>query len=246
MWELDDRTASVHLAGLTAQVNLREPNEGLHNIVVRKEPMPNVAVLQTRIGDEPSGWNDELVDTYVRGADLVAAYAPAPQRNISSQIYWRAIQYDDLEAVGVETIVSVQTDLLDSDPRMTIGSTIPCCDVTRLSDDKEARFELVTAADVNPSVVDSGVGPLLFRLADATYSYVEMIHPADFSAAEIRECTADNERVCSKFRVFNEPLEKGVIRRSRVCGAFIAREGDEQVAVECYRRFVESAVPLTA
>ncbi len=246
MWELDDRAASVQLAGLTAQVNLHEPHKGLHNVVAHGESMPCAGVLQTRIGDKPSGWNDELVDSYVRGADLVAVYAPVAQRNINSEIYWRAIQYEDLETVGVEIIASVQTNLLDSDPRMTIGSTLPRCDISRLSDAIEPRFEHVTATDVKPLVLDSGVGLILFRLAGAAYSYIEMIHPADFSAAELRECTSDEERICSKFRIFDEPLEKGVIRRSRVCGMFLAREGDEQVAVECYRRFVDSAVPLTA
>ncbi len=246
MWEIDDRTASMRLASLTAQVDLLRPCEGLHNVCVHGEPIAEARLLQARTGSRPTEQGDELVDNYVRGTDLVAVYASASQRSVNTQIYRRAIQHDAVDAAGVEIIASVQTSLLDSDPRMTIGSTLPRCDVWRLLDESESRFERVDTADAKPFVLESGAGLFLFRMPGTRCSYIEMIHPADFTATEIRACASSREGVCSEFRLFDEPLERGVIRRGRVRGMFLECEGDEKAAVECYRRFVESAAPLTA
>jgi len=203
-------------------------------------------MLQIRRGDESSDQSNEPLDSYVRGTDLVAVYASTAERDLVADIYWRAIQYDAVGAVGVEIIASVETSLLDSDPRMTVGSALPDCDILRLSDERESRFAPVAATYGEPFGPESGAGVFLFRLPGTTRSYVEMIHPADFTTAEIQASASGTERICSKFRLFNEPLEKGVIRRARVCGVWLARQGDENFAVECYRHFVQSAAPLTA
>jgi hypothetical protein len=245
MWEIDDQIAIVRLASFTAQVDLLRPHKGVHGVRIQREPIVGAEVLQARTGDRPSDQDDELVDTYVRGADLVAVYASTAQPSIRAQIYWRAIWHDALEAAGVEIIASVHTSSLDSDPRMTIGSNLPDCEVWRLLDESESRFERVAAANAKPLLLDSQACLVLFRLSGAACSYVEMIHAADFTAAEIRASASGKERVRSKFRLFDEPLEKGVIRRGLACGMFVAREGDKEAAVECYRRFVQSAIPLT-
>lgn len=245
MWEMDDRTANVRLAGLSAQVDLSRPHEGIHNVEIRAQTALDAAVLQTQLGDQSPERGYELVDSYVRGVDLVASYVSIPQRSINPQIYWRAVCHQDVEAVGVEILVSIQTSLLDSEPSMAVGSVLPRSDVWRLLDAQESCFEHLTMAGVNPCVIGRRPGMFLFRLAGMDCSYVEMIHPADFSVAEVRTDAPGEGRIRSTFQLFNEPLEKGVIRRGRVCGMFLARDGDERTAAECYRRFVQSAVPLT-
>jgi hypothetical protein len=73
-----------------------------------------------------------------------------------------------------------------------------------------------------------------------------MIHAADFTTAEITKQLAAGLGIRSAFRLFDERLEKGVIRQARLRGVFVPRQGDQQAAIECYHHFVRSAVPLTA
>jgi len=246
MWQVHRNTASIRVGTVTAQLNLQRPHEGLHGIRVDGEAIPDVRVLQTRAGDVPTGQDEQLVDGYVRGTDLVAVYAQTAQRNVCAQIYWRVIQLDSVGAAGVEIIASVHTSLLDSDPRIAVGSTLPGCDVWRLLDEMDSRYERVELAELEPFVLDSGAGLFLFRLPDSACSYAEMIHPADFTTGKIRKDSSKGPLVRSEFRLFDEPLEKGVIRRSRVRGVFLPGEEDEKAAIECYRDFVKSAIPLTA
>ena len=246
MWQVHRSTASIRVGTVAASLNLQRPHEGLHSIRVDGEAIPDARVLETRAGDVPWGQDEQLVDAYVRGADLVAIYAQTAQRNVCAQVYWRVIQLDSVGAAGVEIIASVHTSLLDSDPRIAVGSTLPCCEVLRFCDEKDSRFERVELSEVEPFVLDSGAGLFLFRLPDSGCSYAEMIHPADFTTGRIRRDSSEGNRVCSDLRLFDEPLEKGVIRRSRVRGVFLPSEEDEKSAIQCYRYFVRSAIPLTA
>jgi len=246
MWQVDGSKASIRVGNVAAQLNLQRPHEGLHDIRVDGEAIPEARVLEARTGDIPSGQDEQLVDGYVRGTDLVAVYAQTAQRNVCAQIYWRVIQLDSVGAAGVEIITSVQTNLLDSEPRIAVGSTLPCCGARRLSDEKDSHCERVALSEVEPFVLDSGAGLLLFRLPNSACSYAEMIHPADFTTGKIRRDSSMGRQVRSHFRLFDEPLEKGVIRRSRVRGIFLPSEQDEKAAIQCYRNFVNSAAPLTA
>jgi hypothetical protein len=47
-------------------------------------------------------------------------------------------------------------------------------------------------------------------------------------------------------KLFPEHLEKGVIRRGRVCGWFMPAENDLETAVALARQFVAEPLPLTA
>jgi len=92
----------------------------------------------------------------------------------------------------------------------------------------------------------TGTGLFLYRL-DAGYgSYLEMVHPADFFKAYFeRSCEGDVLR--SRFELFEERLEKGVLRRARASGLLLRHGQDaESAARECYRRWLASAAPLTA
>jgi hypothetical protein len=89
----------------------------------------------------------------------------------------------------------------------------------------------------------------LLRLPDGQGSYVEMVHPLDFGRTEIcgvGVTESGEARLWSfKHTLFAETLEKGVILRSRVLGAFVGREADEEQAASLYREFANSEPPLT-
>jgi len=247
MWRLEGGTAGLDIAWLAGEVNLLQPQEGLKSIRIDGEPIGNASVLQVRTRDADSDEYRRLEDGYVRGTDLVALYAQTERWSVSPQIHWRAVRQDAVQSVGVELIASVQTSLLESDPSAVIGSTLPASDVWWLADQEESRFQPVALADTGSFAVESGAGAglFLFRLPNGSRSYVEMIHAADFITAEVtKQVTADGG-IRSAFRLFDERLEKGVIRQARLRGVFVPRDGDQQAAVECYRHFVQSAVPLT-
>ncbi len=248
MWRLEGGTADLGLAWLAAAVNVLRPQDGLQNIRIDEKPIGDASILQVRMRDVDSDEDERPTECYVRGADLVAQYAQTERANVSPQIYWRAVRLEAERSVGVELITSVQSSLLDSDPSVAIGSTLPASDVWWLADPKEPRFERAALADTESLEVasDAAAGLFLFRLRSIAHSYVEMIRTADFTKAEVTKHAGADGEIRSAFRIFDERLEKGVIRQARLRGVFVPREGDQQAAVECYHRFVRSAVPLTA
>jgi hypothetical protein len=87
---------------------------------------------------------------------------------------------------------------------------------------------------------DSTQHLIVFRHATLGLSYAEMVHPTDFVMAE-----ADGGQCYARSTLFPERLEKGVIRRGRVCGWFLPTENDLATAVELASQFVDEPLPLT-
>ena len=221
MWNIEGDLASWSTNGRLVNVALTKPSAGIFltatsdNENFPRAPREGCSLLGVR--DPAIGPPDNpLVDHYTRGDDLVALYDVLPKQNIQPQIYWRATRYGSL-TYGVELILSVQTGLLDSQPYIATHSRLPHAYVQRL---------------------DIGPGVFLFRLPDATWSYVEMVHPTDY-------VDAFHNGDSIGFSLFNERLEKGVIRRGRLQGLFVPRHDDEAIAQECYEQFEASQLPLT-
>src|SRR5262245_53142742 len=63
----------------------------------------------------------EIKERYVRGCDFVAAYAKRADYPVVPQFYWRATLHEALSAVQIQMILSVQTDLLDSHPEVSVN-----------------------------------------------------------------------------------------------------------------------------
>ena len=61
----------------------------------------------------------------------------------------------------------------------------------------------------------------VFRRADLGLSYAEMVHPSDFVSAYTAPRMSPSTR-----SFFPERLEKGVIRRGRICGWLLPSEND--------------------
>ncbi|MFP6648189.1 MAG: hypothetical protein VB817_01935, partial [Pirellulaceae bacterium] len=76
------------------------------------------------------------------------------------------------------------------------------------------------------------------------FSYLEMLHPADFGGGELLYGKEQPAEVSWTCQLLHDQLEKGVIRRSRLQGWFIPREGDQQQAERLFQRFRDSLCPL--
>lgn len=220
MWRLADYTASLSLASLSAEVQVLEPWRGLCAPKwLNTELNSSVSVLQVDVR-ELIAPNRLPLDCYLRGNDVVANYAPSEGRNVQTQIYWRAIEPDcGARAAGIELIISAQTHLLDSRPGLTTVSVLPTGPVFRLSTESSRLDEIhVEIAAKREFFANDRAGLLLFRPPGATYSYAEMVHPSDLSGRTLETRGENRLRVTN--HLFNERLEKGVIRRARTCGLF--------------------------
>jgi hypothetical protein len=186
-----------------------------------------------------------LTEAYVRGDDLVFQYEKLPPHNVAPLIYWRASCDESRQAARIEMIVSVQTDLLHSVPQFPIASSVVDAELwhcAELAPDKFQRIE--QRASIAPLTRDQSPTHLfVFRSAKLGLTYAEMVHPSDFVWAQPVVATGESISVTSS--LFPEHLEKGVIRRGRICGWFLPCENDLAVAVELARLFINEPLPLT-
>src|SRR5262245_50136971 len=73
-------------------------------------------------GPDSAATRLQLSEAYIRGRDLVATYAPALPGNIAQQICWRAEHHQALGSVQLQMVLSMQTELLNSEPEAIIRS----------------------------------------------------------------------------------------------------------------------------
>ena len=183
-----------------------------------------------------------IEDCYVRGNDLVARYLRRPQSTVAPQIYWRAISAESIRAFGVEAIVSMQTDLLDSTPRSWVQSKLPPGEYWRSEKLDATMFEPLTQVH---TIVRAPVqcNLTVARWARWNLAFAELVHPDD---CVVTEYALLGESLTIASALCHERLEKGVIRRARICGWFMPAENDLETAVELARQFVDEPLPLTA
>jgi hypothetical protein len=153
--------------------------------------------------------------------------------------------------VSVELILSMRTDLLDSQPQTLVFSSLRCDEVlSSLRLDVDAFRAASPGKLQRADLSEEDVPAYLFRRprspgrkrVDAGVSYFQMVHPDDFFATDYRSKRYREQLTTT---LFPERLEKGVIRRARVCGWFLPAENDLAVAVELARQFIDEPLPLT-
>jgi hypothetical protein len=185
-----------------------------------------------------------FAETYVRGHDFVATFAESGPHRVAPQTYWRASFVKKFATAKLELVLSVKTDLLDSEPTSFIESTLNTeasllhsgsLDVPRFAaiETRSRAFDASTSAE----------HLFVVRCRSLGFSYAEMVHPTDFVSAEIHVHAQTS--VSLSTRLFPEHLEKGVIRRGRICSWFMPIENDLETAVALARQFVEEPLPLT-
>ena len=244
-WQIDNRRARLQAELLQAEVDLRQPRAGIANVVYQNVSVPHLRLLQ--VTPEPrTEAEDILVESYVRGIDAVAAYAPSPPRTSGSAIYWRLVG-DSSRAAGIELVISMQTGQLDSDARVSNRSDLRASEVWWLAGQDQPVFEQLQRSEANPWTTKgrSAAGAFLFRLTEQEISYVEIVAPADFCGAALYRHDQTPESVQLSYELFPEPIEKGVIRRVRVRGMLLPREHDLDLAQACYSQLLAAPLPLT-
>ena len=240
-WRLSAAAAELHSAALCCEVDLKRPERGLFHLRWRNQTLANHEILGVELAaNEAAG--ESLIDGYRRGGDLIAVYAETAQRPLGVLLYWRAAAHAAL-GTFVELQLSVQTSLLDSRPVLSAATRLPRGEVRRLVDVASGKFETLPLESLT---LESHDIPLCWLVCwpDAGLSYVEMALPSEAHRSKLS--LSASGRLELKHQLFVEPLEKGVILRTRIRGAYLPTTGDESRAAQAYREFLHSPPPLTA
>ena len=204
-WELDGCRAILHAGRLTGMIDLTQPSRGLTGIRV-----DGAAIVGSLMGVDVSSTEtrgtsaDEpwtIADAYVRGRDLVVSYREPRELPFNLQLYWRAIEAAD-GAPTVELICSVQTPLWEAHPQVTVSSSAFA---------REAKV----------------LGEGLSCVSESGAVYYEATRPGDFTAT----AAETDRRFSGAFWNFGPQfMEKGVIRRLQVRGAFGSDDARSELA----------------
>jgi hypothetical protein len=243
-WTLDGHIARLTLDTLRATLDLLDPEDGLQELRLGSHALHGHllgVMLKPHVESKPA-------DAYVRVADLVVTYSENSARAMRVQVYWRCESQVDF--LSVELQVSVQTDQLGIATPVVTCSQLEIVEALRLEDASAARFAPLSlrAGKAQQLVPQDGAGCLIFRLADADWSYAEMIHSADFQQDQLalRKTAEERCRASLEHRLFPGTLEKGVILRARIRGIFVPRTDDCSRVADDYQQFLRSPLPLTA
>jgi hypothetical protein len=254
-WSLNGSRAQLSVDRLSAEVDIAHPHQGLYAISLDELKITAELLCVYRSADMSRGqvaatggktdWPLSVADAYVRDSDLVVSYAPTGDWPFSPQVYWRANTLNDVHAVigSLSLLVSVQTHLLDTWPRIGVRSGLACGEMLRIKSN-DGRLQ-----SVEPIKESGGLsGPensscIVCRLDNAPLSYIEIMPDSDYWAVKPRKLETTSGDV--EWELFSDFLEKGVIWRARLYSAFVPRENDLEIAAACCDTVLRSALPLT-
>jgi len=245
-WRLEGDFAYLRCGPLETKLSFKLLSSGLLRPHWEKAPA-DFSVMQLKFPQIEVQPKLRLLEWYIRGGDLIATFERVAPLTVSPQIYWRASYDQAVRAVGMEVVLSMQTDLLDSMPQSAVDSLGFNVELMHASQLDAQSFSPLTSTTglhgFNAS--ESSLHLFVMRTLKNGPSYAEVVHPSDFVSAEIDYRGEEYGSFRVRSLLFPESLEKGVIRRARICGWFLPAENDLEVAVELARRFVNEPPPLT-
>ncbi len=250
VWTCHEHVAALRLDPFGAAFCAALPDRGL----LFNGPWIGKSILQL-LGLAPAKHRADgtsPTEFHARGPDLVVAYegwAPTAQPPLRVDAVWRALRPGPADAflAAIELIVSVRMELLDGPAELLIESRLPGEAMFRLLERNPPQCEAMALKPwaLLRLIPAEGPGCVLCRLPGKAFTYVEMIHPADFRNDEMLVAPVlDGARL--RHHLFPQSLEKGVMLRSRVRGGFLPREKDVALAAACYAAFAASEPPLDA
>lgn len=243
MWTLIGHRAEFSLGIAVGTLDLVHVERGLAELRIARQSWPDAQLMKVQL---PTSAADEVpspVESYIRGSDLVATYPPLAPFTVQPQIYWRIRQEQSLAAAGIELIVSVQTSQLYSEPQTPISSLLAGVDATSMWIPGGSRKLVSARLPCALSAARGEEGIVACGIPAADHVYVEMIHPSDLDEMRI-EAASSGVRIVQQ--VFQEHLEKGVIRRARICGWWLPADDWQTRAWSLYDSFLSERPPLTA
>ena len=242
LWRVDGFQAHLQPSRLACSVDVQRLQQGLQQLRFQTESLADFCLLRLSLPDLADPIPAQSIqEVYARGNDLIASYLPVSPSRYAPQVYWRARTSENCH--GVELMISMQTDTLESRPLIQSSSVVAGSRVWCLKRSTETLVEMQITDQASLLSPDESAPLLLMRAEDESFSYLEMAYPADPFEFWVKQ-TSQNELGLG-FRLLQEHLEKGVIRRFRVAAWFVPREKDLELATKLSRELLQSAPPLT-
>jgi hypothetical protein len=254
-WSVEGAVGALNSDSLAARVDVERPQLGLRDVRARELNVAGSLFCVAREAETTPGqlpakdrertWPLAVAESYVRGADLVVSYQPSPEWPYSPQIYWRANALDHLDGLlgSLSLLVSVQTHLLDTWPRIAVTSQMAADEVLQVTADDEKTVDAKSVTGECSIRPTTGVCCVLRRLAGTPVSYAEFMPASDFRDVQVLWDHRPSSHV--QWELFAEFLEKGVIRRARLHSAFLQRENDLELAAAYCTAIERDSLPLT-
>lgn len=257
-WLLDAPHAKLRSRALRGELDVSRPELGVNRLAINQQACAGRLFSVVRCAPNQSGQSalddlelsqlpsQKLADVYVRGYDLVAAYQPTEAWPYATQIYWQVCDAScapDLLS-SVSLLVSLQTHLLDTWPRMCIDTHLEAEEIAHVDCASTLENAIrILPLGTNTIRSDTGACCILYRLAGMPISYTEMMPGSDMRSVTVSRA---NDGTChSRWELFAEFLEKGVIRRGRMHTMFVPRDGDIGLARAACNELQRRPLPLT-
>jgi len=240
-WTIDKTQASYGAGRLSATWEPARPAAGLF-LRTNTGQWPGLCRLRS-IG--PSQPPTQITDQFCRGNDLVVTYQAVESEQVRLTLQW---QVTAPNLAGVEMLLdltlSVQTALLDSNPVVVVEHEIP----------GQAEVTIVGVEETDQPVFQESLGavalagPAAHLVAEPEGSALAIMTRGRLSGQEMVRSGADsNAPRRLEQRLFEERLEKGVIRRSQIRVAVLTAGSDHEAASRAALKDLLSApLPLTA
>ncbi|HMP80683.1 MAG TPA: hypothetical protein PKD54_14610 [Pirellulaceae bacterium] len=187
----------------------------------------------------------QLVDTWVRRHQLWASYSETSDYPLKTHLAWKLWPPElcskgaSIRWLVVETVLSIQTDLLDARPH----SRIACCFDKELARSAEPVHASPFEGLHQPEpFADEFCNPFAYLIECPAGWAAVSIHPSDLETG--LSMSRDEKHAIVDARMKFQHMEKGVIRRARMLFALVPSE-DRQPLRELVQRFRYSPVPLS-
>ena len=219
-WQLQDSRAALAGEYLCGTVDLRYPAHGIFELRVAGKPVRGCLLgvdVESAITNDQTTKPWEPLDAYARGRDLVVTYREPRGLPFYLQVYWRMHEPVAPHRAVIDAIVSIQTREWETYPGVTLASALEGEHTIAGAD------RLVTRRD--------------------GWSFVEVAPPGDF---ELAPPQLNDGIEAPIWRYGNHFMERGVIRRLRLRGAIVPRDGDVAAAEQLQAQLVAEQPPLTA
>ncbi len=242
-WRLVGSVAQLQAELWSAALDIRQPAAGLSQWVLAGQPLvANLAAVEL---PDVVARPELLAEGFVRGGDLIAVYEPSTTRSVRVEVYWRVrAKCAAVEWPLIETIVSVQTDLLDSQPAVVVTSRLPVDHWESVDCGDGARALASRTSEARNLRHDPAPRAFLAREVVPGWGYAEVVRPDVQCHSNWTRIGGQGSRL--EHRLFADPLEKGVILRAQVLGLFAPTPRLADAAGAVFREFAGSSPPLTA
>lgn len=258
-WRLSEASAIGVVGASQIEVAPSAPAQGADWRITNSQAAQPVAAWQIAAVRPMPAHGSQPLEVYSRQNDLIVRYGQGPAEQFSYQLDWRLLETPAPFIAAIELWLSIQTDLLDTQPELEVTCSAPAgrswstFEHQQLAADPQASATGATAIETQS--IEGGRGPAallcsgLPTAADrAAMQGLWLIEPTD--QRHVRRCSGDDQAE-QQVRLFGHFMEKGVIRRARMRFLLAEASGaqaaitQEQV-IAAYRDFANSPLPLTA